>query len=51
MFRGCCCNNNRQMMGYGMPNFQNGPMMEQQVVEPTINKCEEKEFYHEVPQV
>ena len=24
---------------------------ERQIVEPTINKCVEKEFYHEVPQV
>ena len=50
MFRGCC--NNRQMMDYGMPfQGQGQPMMEQQVVEPTITKCEEKEFYHEIPQV
>ena len=27
------------------------PAMECPVVEPTINKCVEKEFYHEVPQV
>lgn len=45
MFRECC---NRQM-GYGMP-FNQQPMMESQVIEPTITKCEEKEFYHEVPQ-
>ena len=38
---GCC--NNRQ-------NMFNDPMMEGQVIEPTINKCIEKEFYHEVPQ-
>jgi hypothetical protein len=25
-------------------------MMEGQIIEPTINKCIEKEFYHEVPQ-
>ena len=24
--------------------------MENQVIEPTITKCVEKEFYHEVPQ-
>lgn len=26
------------------------PQMEQQIIEPPINKCIEKEFYHEVPQ-
>lgn len=25
------------------------PQMEQPIVEPAINKCIEKEFYHEVP--
>ena len=25
--------------------------MEQQVIEPTITKCVEKEFYHEIPQM
>lgn len=38
--RGCGCNRmdmNRTCMG--------------QIVEPTINKCIEKEFYHEVPHV
>lgn len=53
MFRGCC---NRQTMGYGMNNMNQQPMgqsmmMEQQVVEPTITKCQEREFYHEVPHV
>ena len=38
-----------------MGMFNNGfmtaqPMMEQQVIEPTITKCVEQEFYHEVPQ-
>ena len=47
MFRNCC---NRQM-GYGMGMPMQQPMMESQVVEPTITKCEEKEFYHEVPHV
>ena len=42
MFGNCC---NRQNM-FNM----NGSMMEGQVIEPTINKCVEKEFYHEVPQ-
>lgn len=46
MFRNCC---NRQMgMGF-MP--QSDCCMEQQVVEPAITKCVEKEFYHEVPHV
>ena len=53
MFRGCCCNNRQG--GYGMP-FKGMPMqgqqfVEQQVVEPTITKCVEQEFYHEVPHV
>ena len=57
MFRNCCCNNNRQnMMGYGqMPYMMGGmnqtPIMEGQVIEPTITKCVEKEFFHEVPHV
>lgn len=41
MFNKCCYNRN---MGCCMPQ------MEQQIVEPPINKCIEKEFYHEVPQ-
>lgn len=50
----CCCNPERQNMGFGFG--MNQPMMgqnfvEQQVVEPTITKCVEQEFYHEVPQV
>lgn len=36
MGRGCCDMNQTR---------------EQCIVEPTINKCIEKEFYHEVPQV
>ena len=40
-----CCNNRQNMFN------MNQPMMEGQVVEPTINKCVEKEFYHEVPHV
>lgn len=27
------------------------PRMEQQIIEQPINKCVEKEFYHEVPHV
>ena len=40
---------------FGCPNRDmfgmNQPMIEGQVIEPTINKCIEKEFYHEVPHV
>lgn len=49
MFNRNCCGRANQMMGYGMPANQG--MMEQPVIEPTINKCVEKEFYHEVPHV
>lgn len=42
MFNKCCFNRN---MGCCMPRC------EQQIVEPPINKCIEKEFYHEVPHV
>lgn len=46
--RNNCCNN----MGYNTPMFDGytNPQMECPIVEPTINKCIEKEFYHEVPQ-
>lgn len=46
------CDCNRQM-GYQMPMMQNNMVqgMECPVVEPTINKCVEREFYHEVPHV
>ena len=42
-----CCNNRQNMFDMNM----NQPMMEGQVIEPTINKCIEKEYYHEVPHV
>lgn len=49
--RNCC--SMRQNM-YAMPMNQGymnaGPIMEGQVIEPTITKCVEQEFYHEVPQ-
>ena len=58
MFRNCCCNSGarQNMMGYGpAPMMMGGmnptPIMEGQVIEPTITKCVEKEFYHEVPHV
>lgn len=46
--KNCCCN---RQGGFGMP--MTGccqPQMEGPVMEPTITKCVEKEFYHEVPQ-
>ncbi len=46
------CGCNRQIgnaFGFG-GGCCNQPMMEQPIIEPTINKCIEKEFYHEVPQ-
>lgn len=42
MFNKCCFNRN---MGCCAPQMCN------QIVEPPINKCIEKEFYHEVPHV
>lgn len=39
MFKGDCCNR------------VNDGCMEREIVEPAINKCIEKEFYHEVPHV
>ena len=48
MFRNSCCN--RQNMGMMGMKYMAGPMIEQQVIEPTITKCVEQEFYHEVPQ-
>lgn len=51
MFSNRCCSNRQNMFGFGMnQGFTGTPMMEQQVVEPTITKCVEQEFYHEVPQ-
>lgn len=50
MFNKRCCQNNGQNMM--MP--QNMGMMDccnREIVEPAINKCVEREFYHEVPQV
>lgn len=48
MFGKRCCQD--RQMGFGMPNM-NSCCMEQPIIEPTINKCIEKEFYHEVPHV
>lgn len=44
----------RQNCGCGCQNMNNTPTdcgCANEVVEPTITKCVEKEFYHEVPQV
>lgn len=49
MFGRRCCQD--RQMGFGMQPQMNSCCMEQPIVEPTINKCIEKEFYHEVPQV
>lgn len=53
----CCCGSRQNGFGFG-PQMAYGnqmgamqPMMEGQVVEPTITQCQEREFYHEVPQV
>ena len=46
--KNCCCN---RQGGFGFP-MNNGcyqQQMEEPVMEPTITKCIEKEFYHEVP--
>lgn len=46
--KNCCCN---RQGGFGFP-MNNGScqqQMEGPVMEPTITKCIEKEFYHEVP--
>lgn len=59
MFRKCCDNNRQNMFNYGpAPMMMQGginmgmnPIMEGQVIEPTITKCVEQEFYHEVPHV
>ena len=37
--------------GYGGCCNMNQGCMEREIVEPTINKCIEKEYYHEVPHV
>ena len=50
MFGRRCCQD-RQMGFFNMQPNMNSCCMEQAIVEPTINKCAEKEFYHEVPHV
>lgn len=51
MFGRGCCNRQQGMFGGPMGGFGMSPCMEQQVIEPTITKCVEKEFCHEVPHI
>ena len=51
MFGRGCCNRQQGMFGMAQNNYGMSPCMEQPVVEPTITKCVEREFYHEVPHV
>jgi len=39
------------MYGYGMNNMNCCNEMEREIIEPTITKCVEKDFFHEVPHV
>ncbi len=47
MFNQNCCNQNGNMFGRQGCQRQ----VSEQVIEPTINKCIQKDFYHEVPHV
>lgn len=47
MFNQNCCNRNMNMFGRNCCQRQ----MSEQVVEPVINKCVEKMYYHEVPHI
>lgn len=54
MFNRNCCRQNYAMPNYGMQNYGGQGCCQRQtqpVVEPTINKCIQKDFYHEVPHV
>ncbi|HHW68780.1 MAG TPA: hypothetical protein GX747_00365 [Tenericutes bacterium] len=46
--KNCCCNRPMGFMGAPV-NMQSGCPSECPIVEPTINKCIEREFFHEVP--
>ena len=46
--KNCCCNR-QGGFGFTMNNGCCQQQMEGPVMEPTIKKCIEKEFYHEVP--
>lgn len=45
---------NNQMMGFNGYNMggccQEQNLCERNIIEPVLNKCVEREFYHEVPQ-
>lgn len=47
MFNRRCCDRQPNFQGNFQPNY----MMGSEVIEPTITKCVEKEFFHEVPHV
>ena len=47
MFNRRCCDRQPNFQ----PVFQGNYMMGSEVIEPTITKCVEKEFFHEVPHV
>lgn len=51
MFRNSCCGSMRQNMPMANQGMMMQPMMEGQVIEPTITKCVEQNFYHEVPHI
>lgn len=48
MFNKRCC---RDMQMQGMMPMDTCNPCNQEIIEPTINKCIEREFYHEVPHV
>ncbi|MDD2435432.1 MAG: hypothetical protein PHO63_04175 [Bacilli bacterium] len=45
------CNCDRQMWNPGFNQPMNMPQMSSPVMEPTITKCIEKDFYHQIPHV
>lgn len=49
----CCCDRQSGFGGFGgfggFDGCCNQPQMECPITEPTITKCVEKEFYHQVP--
>jgi hypothetical protein len=51
MFSNRCCGSRQNMQMMNNNCCMRQPIMEGQVVEPTITKCVEQEFYHEVPHV
>lgn len=53
MFNKRCCSGmqNQNMMMPPMDTNYGMDCCNREIVEPAINKCVEREFYHEVPQV